>query len=221
MSIDLFWVSGLPPRYSSSTKPVYFPGHNKLGPVLESVRSELVKEDVLTHLLSDTTNGQDVIYIPQISSSVDDMVHPVPTAHSLPQFEILLEDSSELENRDNPTPLPQVPEESIAGSMMNDHIERKSPAKESTISERKKENITRSNPNQSKCKNAHRKPKPTYTKSTGESRIISSMLDAMKQKLTPDKEADTSQNNQKCKGMKTVPSHSRKCMLGLNLLLDI
>ena len=40
---DLFWASGLPPRYSSSTKPVYFPGHNKLGHVPESVRSELVK----------------------------------------------------------------------------------------------------------------------------------------------------------------------------------
>ena len=52
---DLLWASGLPPRYSSSTKSVYFLGHNKLGHVLESVRSELVKEDVLTHLLSNTT----------------------------------------------------------------------------------------------------------------------------------------------------------------------
>ena len=69
---DLFLASGLLPRYSSSTKPVYFPGHNKLGHVLESVRRELVKEDMLTHLLSDTTNGQDVIYIPQVGSSVDD-----------------------------------------------------------------------------------------------------------------------------------------------------
>ena len=163
-----------------------------------------------------TTNGQDVIYIPQAGSSVDDLVQPVHTTHSLPKFEIPLEDSVS-ENRDNPTPLPQVPEESIAGSMMNDatktstspiisehseitaddHIERESPAKESTISERKKENITRSNPNQSKRKNANRKPKPTSTESTGESRTISSMFYAMKRKLTPDKEADTSRNNQK------------------------
>ena len=99
---DLFWASGLPPRYSSFTKPVYFPGHNKLGHVLESVWSELVKEDVLTHLLSDTTNGQDVIYMPQVGSPVDDMVHPVPTAHSLPRFEIPLEDC-ESENCDNPS----------------------------------------------------------------------------------------------------------------------
>ena len=79
----------------------------------------------------------------------------------------------------------------------DDHIERESPAKESTISERNKENITRSNPNQSKRKNAHRKPKATSTEYTGESRKISSMFDAMKRKLTPDKEADTSRNNQK------------------------
>ena len=74
---------------------------------------------MLRSLLSDTTNGQDVIYIPQVGSSVDDMVHPVPTAHSLLQFEIPLEDS-ESENRDKPTPLSQVPEESIRGSTMND-----------------------------------------------------------------------------------------------------
>ena len=110
--------------------------------------TSVVKEDVLTHLLSDTTNGPDVIYIPQAGSSVDDLVQPVPTTHSLPKNFIPLEDS-ESENRDNPTPLPQVPEESIAGPMLNDatktstspiisehfeiaaddHIERESPAK--------------------------------------------------------------------------------------------
>ena len=74
----------------------------------------------------------------------------------------------------------------------DDHIERESPAKESTICARKKENITRSNPNQSKRKNAHRKPKPPSTESTGESRTISSKVNAMKRKLTLDKEADTS-----------------------------
>ena len=136
--------------------------------------------------------------------------------HALPRFEIPLVEDSESENRNNPAPLPQVPEEMIAGSMMNDatktstspiisehseiaaddHIERESPAKESTISERKKGNITRSNPNQSKRNNAHRKPKPTSTESAGE-RTISSMFAAMKRKLTPDKEADTSRNNQK------------------------
>ena len=56
---DLFWASELPPRYSSSTN--YYPGHNKLGHTLESVRSELIKEEVLPLLPSDATNEHDLI----------------------------------------------------------------------------------------------------------------------------------------------------------------
>ena len=81
-------------------------------------------------------------------------MHPVPPAPSLPRFEILPEDS-ESENRDYPSPIPQVTEDTIAGSTMDDatktskspiisehsqiadadQIERESPAKESSINE--------------------------------------------------------------------------------------
>ena len=39
--------------------------------------------------------------------------------------------------------------------------------------------------------------KPTHKESTGDNKTIASMFDAMKRKLTPDKEADTTRNNQK------------------------
>ena len=78
----------------------------------------------------------------------------------------------------------------------DDQLERESPTKESSISEKKNKHITRSKPNQSKHKNPHKNQAHIY-QSTGESRTISSMFDAMKRKLTPDKEADTSRNNQK------------------------
>ena len=39
--------------------------------------------------------------------------------------------------------------------------------------------------------------KPTPKESTGDNKTIVAMFDAMKRKLTPDKEADTTQNNQK------------------------
>ena len=41
---DIFWSSGLPPRV---TKPEYYPGANQLGNVLESVRSDLMKEAIM------------------------------------------------------------------------------------------------------------------------------------------------------------------------------
>ena len=43
---DLYWASGLPPRFIESTKPDFYPGKNHLGHVLESVRKDLVKEAV-------------------------------------------------------------------------------------------------------------------------------------------------------------------------------
>ena len=39
---DLFWASGLPPPYSSSTKPEYYPGDNNLGHALELLRNDLI-----------------------------------------------------------------------------------------------------------------------------------------------------------------------------------
>ena len=44
---DIFWSSGLPPRVAEYTKPEYYPGANQLGHVLESVRSDLMKEAIM------------------------------------------------------------------------------------------------------------------------------------------------------------------------------
>ena len=61
--------------------------------------------------------------------------------------------------------------------------------------ETKTKNVNRSKSSQSQPKNIHRKN--TSNESVGENRTISSMFDAMKRKLTRDKEADTTRNNQK------------------------
>ena len=66
---DLYWASGLPPRFTESTKPNFYPGKNHLGHVLESVRKDLVKEAVLVALI-DTDSQRDVSF--SASSASDD-----------------------------------------------------------------------------------------------------------------------------------------------------
>ena len=66
---DLYWASGLPPRFTESTKPEFYPGKNHLGHVLESVRKDLVKEAVLVTLI-DTDSQRDVAF-PSSSASDD------------------------------------------------------------------------------------------------------------------------------------------------------
>ena len=39
---DIFWSSGLNPQEAFSTKPHYYPGQNRLGYLLEGVRSNLL-----------------------------------------------------------------------------------------------------------------------------------------------------------------------------------
>ena len=48
---DLYWASGLPPRFTTTTKPRYYPGRNELGHILESVRSDLIKEAEMLNLV--------------------------------------------------------------------------------------------------------------------------------------------------------------------------
>ena len=42
---DIFWSSGLNPRDSSTTKPQYYPGNNRLGYILERLRSKLLSRN--------------------------------------------------------------------------------------------------------------------------------------------------------------------------------
>ena len=74
-------------------------------------------------------------------------------------------------------------------------LERDPLVRKSSVSETKKEAITRSTSTQPKEKKHLKKPTPKEP--TGDNKTIVSMFDAMKRKLTPDKEADTTRNNQK------------------------
>ena len=74
-------------------------------------------------------------------------------------------------------------------------LERDPLVKKSSVSEIKKDAITRSTSTQPKEKKHLKKPTPK--ESTGDNKTIVAIFDAMKRKLTPDKEADTTRNNQK------------------------
>ena len=98
---DIFWSSGLPPRVAESTKPEYYPGANQLGHVLESVRSDLMKEAIMckdiheidfpsqeslsTNTISDTTSFElsntDLPHSTPITSSSSS--HGTPVALSV------------------------------------------------------------------------------------------------------------------------------------------
>ena len=66
---DLFWASGLPPQFSSSTKSQYYPGRNELGHILESVRAELIKEAVLLQIV----DTDDCAIVTERPSTVEQM----------------------------------------------------------------------------------------------------------------------------------------------------
>ena len=57
---DIFWSSALSPQYAATTKPEYFPGNNQLGNVLTLVREELMKEAVLAVELELDDSADDV-----------------------------------------------------------------------------------------------------------------------------------------------------------------
>ena len=48
---DNFWSPGLPPYLAATTNPQSFPGSNRLGVVLESIRETIIKEIVHSKLL--------------------------------------------------------------------------------------------------------------------------------------------------------------------------
>ena len=56
----VYWSSGLSPHIVATSKPEFFPSRNELGNVIESVRSDLMKEAVLLYQLS--LNDSFVLY---------------------------------------------------------------------------------------------------------------------------------------------------------------
>ena len=81
---DMYWASGLPPRYTLATKPEYYPGDNKLGQVLESVRFDLIRESLMEDLLDSETAP--LSPVPLLSDIDDTEVPPPPPSSPPPQF---------------------------------------------------------------------------------------------------------------------------------------
>ena len=51
---DVFWACGLSPHDTATTIPVYYPGYNKLGAILEQLLSELLDEEKrMVHISTD------------------------------------------------------------------------------------------------------------------------------------------------------------------------
>ena len=71
---DLFWASGLPPVFSDTTKPEYYPGRNHLGQVLNSVRKDLVREATISALI-DVDSNNDVIFPSSTQTITTDDIH--------------------------------------------------------------------------------------------------------------------------------------------------
>ena len=176
------------------------------------MRNDLIKEEVMSQLLNTPNKNEETCVS---HTDMEDISYSVPPSPP-PSFEIPLHEC-DFNNRDNTEhPPPPAPlQEPISTSPMEDktepspppptnehseiaadaQLEIEPPVKDHSVTETKTKNVNRSKSSQSQPKNIHRKN--TSNESVGENRTISSMFDAMKRKLTPDKEADTTRNNQK------------------------
>ena len=90
---DLFWASGLPPSFTVTTKPDYYPGGNQLGHILESVRNYLIKESVVNALI-DTDSQIDLLF-PQYYPQDDLDFPPPPPPQSCTANDHTLDDSTD------------------------------------------------------------------------------------------------------------------------------
>ena len=210
---DLYWASGLPPRFTESTKPDFYPGKNHLGHVLESVRKDIVKEAVLVALI-DTDSQRDVSF--SASSASDDK--PMP-ARSLSECDKSAHTMDEpIEHRLNipppstpssPLPSPSQPEPSTQPSFStpSETVHAESSEQKQLVDVVPLQNVSVSSRTIKKSSRFQFKDKSS-TKEFGTEEIgktpvpkkgtITSMFDAIiKRKLSPEKEADTTQDDLK------------------------
>ena len=66
---DEFWASGLSPYHAATTKPEYYPGSNKLGLVLEKVRSILLCCAKIITVSPASIEDDDITDVPQLDST--------------------------------------------------------------------------------------------------------------------------------------------------------
>ena len=219
---DLFWASGLPPVFSDTTKPEYYPGRNHLGQVLNSVRKDLVREATISALI-DVDSNNDVIFPSSPQTITIDDIHTSPSPPSPPIVPIddhLSSDitvdhqkklppplspftvqPSETESLNSPSDKTSAPETSSTGTEISIHIDgpSRSTRRENRAQSRNVLHMNTRNAGIDKHKSDTTPVSKHKSDTTPVSKqeTLSITLDA-KRKLSPEKEADTTQDNQKC-----------------------
>ena len=208
---DLFWASGLPPQVTSSTKPEYYPGRNTLGHILESVRADLVKEAVLLDLADPDTDNYDS------SSSTTDINNALPTPLETELSEAHTTTTSTADQPPSTIETAEHPRTEIA----SDELDQDQASKHSSSSDPQRPTVVQSSKQSHTVKlvigeqsvaSLHVEPQihivTTSTPSLGKKKnkasrkgeinqTVVSMFALKKRKLSPEKEADTSQNDPK------------------------
>ena len=214
---DMYWASGLPPRYTLSTKPEHYPGFNTLGRVLESVRSDLIKEslmdellDVDTHPASSLTllSDPEVPALPSTSppqsgdTEFDDndtdstyssdvtLPSPSPTHPSTPKHDQKPDDSTQIETCDKLSNSILEPTDTASSSTTQSDDLSQKPG--SRIIRRLKGVSRELSDAKHKGKNSTSGDTPMSSQTT-----ITSLFEAMKRKRSPGKDTDPMEESQK------------------------
>ena len=81
---DLFWASGLAPRLTATTKPSFYPGSNMLGNILDSVRRDLIKGAVISSITeTDIPRPQHLKQLPSDSLPTEPLNTSLPPPEPL------------------------------------------------------------------------------------------------------------------------------------------
>ena len=223
---DIFWSSGLPPRVADSTKPAFYPGTNQLGHLLESVRFDLMKEAILGKdiheppLPSEECIPKDTLSdITSCELNITDSPPPSPGAStSSPKGTTLhLMAVSLPHNVSHPTTIaPPSPSSSsppqIQSSKSNSYVSVENRIKPTNTNDKQcnrsqeydggsslhhVRDSSKNTGKKNKANYAQRKPSNMTSDVVKGQKTIKAAIEAMKRKLTPEKEADTSRDNQR------------------------
>ena len=199
---------------SDTTKLEYYPGRNHLGQVLNFVRKDLVRETTISALI-DVDNNNDVIFPSSPQTITTDDIHTSPSPPSPPIVPVDDHLSSDItvdhlkklpppispftvqppptESLNLPSDKISAPETSSTGTEISIHIAgpSRSTRRENRAQSR---NVLHVN-----TRNAGIDKHKSDTTPVSKQETLSFPLDAnAKMKLSPEKEANTIQDNQKC-----------------------
>ena len=91
---DVFWACGLSPQDTAITIPEYYPGYNKLGAILEQVRSELLEEERrIAHISTDEPEAPETpkaSAAPMHKMELMDRMQPMHQMHGIPKMPLIL-----------------------------------------------------------------------------------------------------------------------------------